>query len=53
MQHYDGLTLTNLRVSFSFSRSDSSLGSTAMPPLAPPNGTFISAAFQVLREARL
>jgi hypothetical protein len=47
------LTSTSLRVNFSNSRALRSSGCTMTPPLAPPNGTSITAHFQVLMEARL
>jgi hypothetical protein len=43
---------TKRRVSRSSSRGDSVLGSTAIPPLAPPKGKLTTAVFQVISEAR-
>jgi len=40
------------RVSPSSSRFESCLGSTATPPLAPPNGMPTTAHFQVIHMAR-
>ena len=39
------------RVSRSFSSIESALGSTVMPPLAPPNGMLTTAHFQVIHIA--
>lgn len=47
------LTCTSFLVSFSSSLSLSFLGSTVMPPLAPPKGMSITAVFHVIRLARL
>jgi hypothetical protein len=42
----------NRRVSRSFSSSESALGSTTTPPLAPPNGRSTTAHFQVIHIER-
>mmetsp|Transcript_37421 Transcript_37421/g.94440 ORF Transcript_37421/g.94440 Transcript_37421/m.94440 type:complete len:265 (+) Transcript_37421:771-1565(+) len=47
------MATTSLRVSFSSSLSLSFLGSTVMPPLAPPKGMSITAVFQVISDAKL
>ena len=39
-------------VNRSFSLSERSFGSIAIPPLAPPYGRFVSAHFQVINIAR-
>ena len=44
-------TCTSLRVRSSSSRSDRSLGSTQMPPLAPPKGMSITAGSQQGRQS--